>query len=246
MRYNTDLGYVEFYWKGIWVNAETNKGGVPMDGLELLVDVGNPSSWNGSTLTDISGNNRTVTIGGTVTEQTSSSGSKYLTGGQSAGRIDFAVDMSAEPYTVMTLCGYNGGTRGRITTTGPGGNNWLLGHWSSGDARYYAEGWISQNSSSGGGAANNQWGVHVGTGRTNTGRINMNEWQYWKNGGLLTVNVDRAGGTNGPTSLRVGAWTSDGNEPSDWKWQFIAAWSRILEEDEIRGLSAALMDRGGF
>jgi hypothetical protein len=74
----------------------------------------------------------------------------------------------------------------------------------------------------------------------------MDEWQYWKNGGLLTVNVDRAGGTNGPTSLRVGAWTSDGNEPSDWKWQFIAAWSRILEEDEIRGLSAALMDRGGF
>ena len=249
MRYNTDLGYVEFYWKGIWVNAETNKGGVPMDGLLLLADVGNPSSWNGSTLTDISGNNVSVTISGTVTEQTSDTGSKYLTGGQSAGRIDFSVNVNTLApnfHTVMTVAGYNGGTRGRITTTGPGGNNWLLGHHSGGDARYYAEGWVSENTSSGGGAGNNQWGVHVGTGRRNTGRIDMDEWQYWKNGGLLTVNVDRSAGSDGPTNLRVGAWTSDTSEPSDWKWQFIAAWSRVLTEDEIRGLSGALLARGGF
>lgn len=252
MRYNTDLGYVEFFWKGIWVNAETNKGGVPMEGLVLLADVNNSDSWNGSTLTDISGNNVTISISGTVTEQTSSSGSKYLTGGQSSGRIDFAVNMRTanatanDTYTVMTVCGYNGGTRGRITTTGPGGNNWLLGHHSNGDARYYAEGWVSNNTSSGGGAANNQWGVHVGTGRTNTGRINMDEWQYWKNGSYLTVNVSPTAGSQAPTNLRIGAWTSNTSEPSDWKWQFLAAWDRVLSEDEIRGLSGALLARGGF
>ena len=244
MRYNTDLGYVEFYWKGIWVNAETNKGGVPMEGLMFLMDVDNPDSWNGSTLTDISGNNVSVSISGAVTEQTSATGSKYLTGGTSATiSIPLNVNSLAPNFhTVMTVCGYNGGTRERITSTA--GNNWLLGHWSNGDARYYAEGWVSQNSSSGGGAGNNQWGVHVGTARRNTGRIDMNEWQYWKNGGLLTVNVNRSGGTSGPTSLQING--VGGGEKSDWKWQFLAVWNRVLTEDEIRDLSGAILSRGGF
>lgn len=242
MRYNSDLGYVEFYWKGIWVNAETNKGGVPMEGLLMLYDVGNPDSWNGSTLTDISGNGVTNTVTGTITQQTTSTGSKYLTGG-TGDRIAFPINVSSltgNNFTVMSVCGYNGGNRQRITSTSS--NNWLLGHWSGGDARYYAEGWVSNNSSSGGGASNNQWGVHVGTGRTNTGRINMDEWQYWKNGGLLTVNIDRAGGSNGPTSLGINTF----GEQSDWKWQFLAVWNRVLSEDEIRGLSGSLLQRGGF
>jgi hypothetical protein len=245
MRYNTTLGYVEFFFLGFWINAENNKGGVPMEGLLLLADAGNPASWNGSTLTDISGNNVPITISGTVTEQTSNTGSKYLTGGQGAGRIDFSINVStatSNNFTVMTTCGYNGGTRNRITTTGPGGNNWLLGHWSSGDVRYYAEGWVSQNSSSGGGAANNQWGTHTGTGETQ-GLVNIDDWQYWKNGGLWTRSN---GGSNGPTSLRVGAWTSNTNETSDWKWQFLAAWNRVLSEDEIRDLAGAISNRGGF
>ena len=247
MRYNTDLGYVEFYWKGIWVNAETNKGGVPMDGLMFLIDVDNPASWDGSTLTDISGNDVSVTIGGTVTEQTSATGSKYLTGGTSA-YITIPLDvnsLSPDFYTVMTVSGYNGGTRGRITSTAPGGNNWLLGHHGGFDVCYYAEGWIVDRNSSGGGAANNQWAVHVGTGRENTGRINMDEWQYWKNGGLETVGVTRNGGSQGPTSLSINRWSS-GSQPSDWKWQFLAVWDRVLTEDEIRGLSGALLERGGF
>ena len=242
MRYNTTLGYVEFFFLGFWINAENNKGGVPMEGLLLLADAGNPASWNGSTLTDISGNNVPITISGTVTEQTSNTGSKYLTGGQGAGRIDFSINVSTATnnnFTVMTTCGYNGGTRNRITTTGPGGNNWLLGHWSDGDARYFADGWISQNSSSGGGAANNQWGTHVGTGRTNTGRINMDEWQYWKNG---TMRQQSTGGSNGPTSLGINTHP----ETSDWKWQFLAVWDRVLIEEEIRNLSTALLARGGF
>jgi hypothetical protein len=245
MRYNTTLGYVEFFFLGFWINAENNKGGVPMEGLLLLADAGNPASWNGSTLTDISGNNVPITISGTVTEQTSNTGSKYLTGGQGAGRIDFSINVStatSNNFTVMTTCGYNGGTRNRITTTGPGGNNWLLGHWSGGDVRYYAEGWVNNNSSSGGGAANNQWATHTGTGETQ-GLVNIDDWQYWKNGGLWGRST---GGSNGPTSLRVGAWTSNTNETSDWKWQFLAAWNRVLSEDEIRDLAGAISNRGGF
>jgi len=237
MRYNTDLGYIEFYFKGFWINAETNIGGVPMEGLRLLVDVGNPNSWDGSTLTDVSGNNVTVTRNG-GTEQTSSTGSKYFTGG-TGNNIGFAINASAEPFTVMTLCGYNGGNRERITSTNSG-NNWLLGHWSNGDVRYYAEGWIIQSSSSGNGASNNQWGVHVGTGRTNfEGGLGVDEWQYWKNG---TMRQQSTGGSNGPTSLGINTHP----EKSDWKWQFIAVWDRVLIEEEIRSLSTALLARGGF
>jgi hypothetical protein len=247
MRYNTTLGYVEFYWMGIWVNAETNRGGVPMSGLLFLIDVDNPASWNGSTLTDISGNNVSITTSGTLTEQTSAVGSKYLTGG-SNDWINIPLDVATitgNNFSVMTLCGYNGGNRGRITSTSSG-NNWLLGHWGAGDARYHPNAWVSQNTSSGGGAANNQWGVHVGTGRTNTGRINMNEWQYWKNGSRLTVNVNLSpAGANGPNNLSINRF-GNGSEPSDWKWQYLAVWNRVLTEDEIMGLSGALLERGGF
>lgn len=57
MRYNTDLGYVEFYWKGFWANAETNYGAIVGDGLQLYLDAANPQSYpgNGSTWFDLSG-----------------------------------------------------------------------------------------------------------------------------------------------------------------------------------------------
>lgn len=242
MRYNTTLGYVEFYFLGFWINAENNKGGVPMEGLELLIDVGNPDSWNGSTLTDLSTRGTTITLNGTITEQTSGTGSKYLTGGTGA-YITIPLNVSSitgNNFTVMTTAGYNGGTRERITSTA--GNNWLLGHWSNGDVNYYAEGWIINSNSAGGAAANNQWGTHTGTGQTQ-GLVNINDWQYWKNGGLIQ-GQNYQGGTNGPTSLQInGVGTG---EKSDWKWQFLAVWNRVLSADEIRDLAGAISNRGGF
>ena len=73
----------------------------------------------------------------------------------------------------------------------------------------------------------------------------MDEWQYWKNGGLETVGVTRNGGSQGPTNLSINRWGSS-SQPSDWKWQFLAVWNRVLNEDEIRGLSGAILSRGGF
>ncbi len=59
-RYNTDFGYVEFYYRGFWVDARTNTGGITGPNLELVLDIGSPSSFtSGSTnWLDISGNNR--------------------------------------------------------------------------------------------------------------------------------------------------------------------------------------------
>lgn len=245
MRFNTDLGYIEFYFMGFWINAETNKGGIPMDGLICLLDIGNPLSYNGqgTTITDLSGNGRNGTIVGTVSWLQTSTGSRYLaatSGASNYVNIPFNVSSTTSNiFTVLTVAGYNGGTRGRITTTGDSGNNWLLGHWSSGDVRYYAEGWVNQESSSGTGASLDQWGVHVGTGDSR-----VDDWQYWKNGGVRAQS-GFTGGSQGPTgSLRIGNW--NGGEPSDWKWQMIGVWNRVLSGVEISDITGAIRTRGGF
>ena len=52
------------------------------------------------------------------------------------------------------------------------------------------------------------------------------------------------GGSNGPTSLQINGLGT--GEKSDWKWQFLAVWNRVLSEDEIRDLAGAISNRGGF
>lgn len=245
-RFNTTFGYVEYYFMGFWINAENNRGGIPMDGLLCLLDIGNPLSYNGAgtTITDLSGNGRNGTINGTVTYGTLATGSRFLSAapGNSVS-IPFNVDaVTGRRFTVLTVAGYNGPTRGRITTTNS--NNWLLGHWSDGDARYFAEGWVNQETSSGTGASLNQWGVHVGTGDgvvINT--VTYDEWQYWKNGGLKTAS-GITGGSQGPTSLSIGSF--NGGELSHWKWQMLAVWNRVLSGDEIQEITANIRARGGF
>jgi hypothetical protein len=245
MRFNTDLGYVEFYFMGFWINAETNKGGIPMDGLLCLLDIGNAASYNGAgtTITDLSGNGRNGTITGTVTYGTLTTGSRFLSGGTSA-RIDIPFNVASvtgNRFTVLTVAGYNGGSRGRITSTN-GSNNWLLGHWSSGDARYFAEGWVNQETSSGTGASLDQWGVHVGTGDASViNTVTIDDWQYWKNGGLK-VSSGLSGGSNGPTTLAINGF----GELSDWKWQMLAVWNRVLSGEEIQDITANIRIRGGI
>ena len=63
-RYNTDLGYVEYYYKGFWVDSRSNAGGIVKNGMQLLLDISNPNSYpgNGTTWYDISDNNKHFTF----------------------------------------------------------------------------------------------------------------------------------------------------------------------------------------
>jgi hypothetical protein len=244
-RFNTDFGYVEYYFMGFWINAENNRGGIPMQGLLCLLDIDNLASYpgTGTTITDLSGNGRNGTITGTVTYGTLSTGSRFLSGGTSAYvTIPINVNALTNRFTVLTVAGYNGATRRRITTST--GNNWLLGHWGDGDARYFAEGWVNQETSSGTGASLNQWGVHVGTGDASSiNTVTYDEWQYWKNGGLKTAS-GITGGSAGPAgSIIINQFNS---ESSDWKWQMLAVWNRVLSGDEIQEMTANIRIRGGI
>jgi len=238
-RYNTELGWPEYYWKGFWVNSETNKGSVPMQGLICLLDIDNPSSYpgNGTTVFDISGGTSyDGTLAGNFTVETTQTGSQYIAG-DTNDTLDVPLNVASvtgNVFTVMTVQGYNGGTRERILSTDS--NNWLLGHYSGGDVRYYAEGWITQQTTSGTGASLNQWGVHVGTGNAND-----DQWSYYKNGGNKNGNI--SGGSAGPNDLAINRYFT---ETSDWKWQFLAVWDRELGGEEIVFLTSEIRKRGGF
>lgn len=251
-RFNTDFGYVEYYFMGFWINAENNRGGIPMEGLQCLLDIGNLASYpgTGTTITDLSGNGRNGTIVGTVSYGTLGTGSRFLSATNTAATtptnyitIPLNIQSLYNRFTVLTVAGYNGAARGRITTTN-NGNNWLLGHWGDGDARYFAEGWVNQETSSGTGSSLNQWGVHVGTGDTSViNTATIDDWQYWKNGGLKTSS-GLSGGSQGPNSLSIGG--RYGTEASDWKWQMLAVWNRVLGAEDIVEITANIRARGGI
>lgn len=242
-RYNTELGWPEYYWKGFWVNAETNKGSVPMQGLICLLDIDNPSSYpgNGNTIFDISGGTAyNGTVSGNPSLQTTNTGSSYLAG-DTSDYISIPLNVSSvtgDIYTIMTVAGYNGGSKERITAAGAGGNNWLLGHHGGLDTCYFAEGWVIDQNTSGFGASINRWGVHVGTGNTND-----DQWSYFKNGGFKVESI--SGGSQGPTNLSINNW-DNGAQRSDWKWQFLAVWDRELGGEEIVFLTSEIRKRGGF
>lgn len=63
-RYNTELGHVEYYFKGFWVNASSEEGLFTNRGNVVWLDATNTASYpgNGTTWFDMSGNNHNFSI----------------------------------------------------------------------------------------------------------------------------------------------------------------------------------------
>jgi hypothetical protein len=113
----------------------------------------------------------------------------------------------------MVASRYSGATKGRILTGIT--NNWLLGHHSGSNGRYFAEGWVSQT-----GNGTTEWAVHTGV-----GDYTNDIWTYYKNGSLVDRN---SSGSQGPNGLRVGA-----QEASDAEVSIILVYNRVLSEKEV-------------
>ena len=242
-RYNTDRGYVEYYWKGFWVDPRNGLGAIPGD-IYCYLNAGVTACYpgTGSTLTDLSGNGRNGTMTGSPTYSSNNGG--YLYGEGATQKIDIPVNLTSTSYTIFVVSGYNGSNRGRIlTTTNPGGSgsNWLLGHHSGGNNReYYAEGWVNDTLSSAlgdDGTAGNAWAVHCGT-----GDFANDYWGYFCNGHLVARSN---AGSNGPLNLQISGASFSGQN-SSWKWQSLLCYNRVLSDLEIQQVSNAFRYRNNI
>jgi hypothetical protein len=64
IRFNTDLGITEYYYKGFWADTRTNQGAFRKDGAVLILDATLPESYpgTGTVWTDISGTGNNFTV----------------------------------------------------------------------------------------------------------------------------------------------------------------------------------------
>lgn len=142
MRYNTDLGYVEFYWKGFWVNAETNFGGIVGEGLQLFLDAGNPQSYpgSGSTWFDLSGKGNDFVWDNSPTTATDEGVPHFLTNGNIArgpASNSFGVS-TASGVTIYVVCKQiTSNSTAAFNWYGNGFNRGLFAHLTWSDNRVY-------------------------------------------------------------------------------------------------------------
>mgnify|MGYP006416814675 FL=1 len=265
-RYNTDLGYVEFYYRGFWVDARTNTGGITGPNLELVLDVGSSASFtSGSTnWLDISGNDRHFvwssarTIGYDTTHEHNTPGIPYVeTNGVRAegpASNSFNIDNNSG-YTVFMVFRQNspnssaafrweGGT-GATSSLGRG----IFAHCSwSNNQIYFDQGGccdaderVDTNSSPYGEPIMTRWNVIAFRCLKNRQARSI-----WKNGinlvetGTTAKNIDLNG-----TAAQVGNSREYANA-WDAKLAFFAIYSAGLDDDDMIRNTVALRNKFGI
>lgn len=124
--------------------------------------------------------------------------------------------------------------RGRILSGNA--NNWLLGHHGGYVEAHYGEGWVRNVQGTSG---DTSWGIHVAT-RDHS----ADHATYWKNGSKLTTNS--TAGSQGPNGFSIGRWYGSNNQYSTAQVGYVAAWDRVLTDEEITNVTNALKGRYGI
>lgn len=127
-------------------------------------------------------------------------------------------NLSSTDFTVIGAARYSGGTRGRMINATS--NNWLLGHWSSSVANYYAEGWVT---GAGVGGSDTNWRIYTGT-----GAVTADSYNFYINGTLNTGPSNA--GSAGPNGITIGTL---GSEWSTGEFSFVYVYNRVLSVSEI-------------
>ena len=248
LRYNTDLGYTECYWKGYWFDLATGAGKPVMRDLVAHFDSNHPDSNTGSgnIWYDISANNNNASLVG-ITRTTSTPGNVLQTNGNSSSYIEmdsntngaFNLVNTLEGYSVIVCQRYSGATRGRMLNGRR--NNWLIGNWSSGMVEHYAEGWIYGASGGGTRYTNDElWRV---TGAT--GSVDADHFTFWCDGQRLAGPED-SGGSQGPNGFVVGLYGNTmTSEHSTGQISEILIYNRAMTPDEMKQSMFAMMKKNG-
>ena len=265
-RYNTDLGHVEFYYRGFWVDARTNTGGITGPNLELVLDVGNPASFTSGATNwlDVSGNDRHFTWSATRTinydtdHEHNSPGIPYVnTNGQRAegpASNSFNID-NTSGHTVFLVFKQNTpvstsafrweGGNGSTSSAGRG----IFAHcsWSNSEIYYDVGGCCDAdertdtNSSPYGTPIMNRWGVFAFRTLANKGPRSI-----WKNGIQLVENTTTSTDINlNGTAAQVGNSREYANT-WDARLAFFAIYSTGLDDDDMIRNTVALRNKFGI
>ena len=215
-RYNSTIGDIEYYNGTIWTPASLR---VPTEGLVFYVDAGQTASYPGSGATwfDISGNNRNLALGTSVSYQSSFGGVlQFAANDQGYARLDGAnFNLSSSNNTVISWVRKLDASWGRTITAWQ--NNWLMAHHDSTQGDYYAEGWVWD-----GQAEDSAWKQYAVT-----GNISADVWQVYINTGLMAENGN---GSQGPNGWNI---NSQYNQYSNCQISCILAYNRVLSSTEI-------------
>ena len=249
MRFNTDLGYTECYYRGYWFDLETGSGAPIMSGLIAHFESTHPDSntGTGDTWFDLTNNNNHATLVN-ATRATDVPGAVFQVNGTVNSYIEMDSDSNAafdlrsneEGYTVIAAQRYTGsGDRGRMLNARR--NNWLLGHWSSGCTNHYAEGWIYGASGGGQVVNDTQWRVHAAS-----GRVQPDYYDFWIDGQRVAGPND-TGGSQGPRGFVIGIYGNSMNsEVTHGQISTILIYNRALSPDEIKTTSMAIMQKNNI
>lgn len=190
------------------------------DGLVVYLDAANPKSYiSGSSVWyDLSGNDNHMDL--FSTSFSSDAGGSIEVNGSASSYGDVVLDMSTLDYTMITSARYNGGLNARIVNAMS--NNWLLGHHATYVNRYYALGWVANESLI---AADDTWRMYAGT-----GDISGDNYSFYIDG--QNEIRDDAGGSAGPNGIRIGK-SFVNNEPSNGLVNFIMLYDRVLTDEEV-------------
>ena len=204
--------------------------GVVTSGLTCYLDAAIPASYPGSGTTwyDLSGNGNhgTLTNGPTFNGLF---GGVIVTDGTN-DYVSVNLDYRTTDCTVIAAARYVSTSSAiqRIITSG--GNNWLMGFWSGGIDRYYAEGWVTQGS-----GVDANWHIYATTNKYST-----DTWGLYSNGVLYAQNSN---GSQGPYNIYLGG---SGSEYSNAYVSSFLTYNRILTDAEILQNYNALRGRIGI
>lgn len=231
MRYNTTESMYEAWDGSSWQFLSiTVPSPIITNGLILHLDAGDSTSYPGSgtTLYDLSGNgyNGTLTNGGTY----SSEAGGVITLDGTNDYIYIPIDLRNGNYTIMGAARYV--TIGGRTFSS-NNNNWLMGHWSSSTTKHYAQGWVTDTSSTEN--SDTAWRIYTAT-------RSSDNWSFYVNNSLDTANT---AGSQGPYNFAIGS-TGGSSEFSNSNISFLIIYNRVLTSTEMTQNYNALKGRFGL
>lgn len=206
--------------------------GVVTSGLTCYLDAAIPASYPGSGTTwfDLSGNGNNGTLVNGPTFSGLNGGVIVLDGTNDYVQVN--LDYRTTDCTVIGAARYVSSSATERIFSGKD-NNWLMGFWSSGIDRYFAEGWVN----SGPGTKDTAWHVYATKNKYST-----DTWSLFGNGVLIAENGN---GSSGPYNFAIGGHLGQLEFSNAYVSAFLT-YNRILTDAEILQNYNALRGRIGI